>query len=76
MSFVYFNCKNFSSSFFFCITDIHKNSPSNVYEDTEKANTILPMIPTLGIRQGESIYDFTWFPSMNAQGKKKDTMQV
>jgi hypothetical protein len=27
------------------------------------------MVPTLGIREGETVYDFAWFPSMNAQGK-------
>lgn len=39
-----------------------------MYEDTENADTVLSMIPALGIREGESVYDFAWFPSMNAQG--------
>ncbi|KAG2204929.1 hypothetical protein INT46_005355 [Mucor plumbeus] len=41
--------------------------PANVYHDSEYGNLVLPMVPTLGIREGESVYDFAWFPSMNAQ---------
>ncbi|CAO3643036.1 unnamed protein product [Mucor hiemalis] len=41
--------------------------PSNVYEDAEKSNEVLSMVPLLGIREGESVYDFAWFPSMNSQ---------
>lgn len=44
------------------------NRPSNVYEDTKDADTVLPIVPTMGIREGETVYDFAWFPSMNAQG--------
>ncbi|KAF1801250.1 WD40-repeat-containing domain protein [Mucor lusitanicus] len=41
--------------------------PENVYQDSEHGKSVLPMSPTLGIREGESVYDFAWFPSMNAQ---------
>ncbi|GAN04172.1 WD domain, G-beta repeat-containing protein [Mucor ambiguus] len=41
--------------------------PQNVYQDSEHGNSVLPMSPTLGIREGESVYDFAWFPLMNAQ---------
>lgn len=51
------------------IADIYINfRPANVYEDADNADQVLPMVPTLGIREGESVYDFAWFPSMNAQG--------
>lgn len=30
------------------------------------------MVPVLGIREGESVYDFAWFPSMNSQGSMND----
>ncbi|KAI8647955.1 hypothetical protein BD408DRAFT_5138 [Parasitella parasitica] len=43
--------------------------PANVYQDSEHGNSVLPMTATLGIREGESVYDFAWFPLMNAQGK-------
>ncbi|EPB88795.1 hypothetical protein HMPREF1544_04435 [Mucor circinelloides 1006PhL] len=41
--------------------------PENVYQDSEHGSSVLPMSPTLGIREGESVYDFAWFPLMNAQ---------
>lgn len=40
--------------------------PSNVYEDTEDGPQT--MIPIFGIREGESVYDFDWYPLMNSQG--------
>lgn len=43
--------------------------PDNVYHDSEHGSSVLPMEPTLGIREGESVYDFAWFPLMNAQGR-------
>jgi hypothetical protein len=43
--------------------------PVNVYSDSEQGDEILPFIPSLGVREGESIHDFSWFPLMNAQGK-------
>lgn len=39
-----------------------------MYQDSEHGSSVLPMSPTLGIREGESVYDFAWFPLMNAQG--------
>ncbi|CEP10569.1 hypothetical protein [Parasitella parasitica] len=41
--------------------------PANVYQDSEHGDSIMPMRATLGIREGESVYDFAWFPLMNAQ---------
>ncbi|KAI9472107.1 MAG: WD40-repeat-containing domain protein [Benjaminiella poitrasii] len=41
--------------------------PTNVYEDAEDADRVLPMVPTMGIREGESIYDFAWYPAMTMQ---------
>lgn len=29
------------------------------------------MIPNFGIREGESVYDFDWYPLMNSQGKAR-----
>ena len=35
------------------------------------------MAPNLGIREGEAVYDFAWFPTMNAQGKPTErTLQT
>ncbi|KAG0761078.1 hypothetical protein G6F29_010857 [Rhizopus arrhizus] len=38
--------------------------PSNVYEESSETVT---MIPNFGIREGESVYDFDWYPLMNSQ---------
>ncbi|KAI7863821.1 WD40-repeat-containing domain protein [Spinellus fusiger] len=45
--------------------------PQNVYDQTATDDsepvTVESMAPVLAIREGESIYDFAWFPMMNAQ---------
>ncbi|OBZ90666.1 Telomerase Cajal body protein 1 [Choanephora cucurbitarum] len=40
--------------------------PQNVYEEQDTGEPV-QMAPNLGIREGEAVYDFAWFPTMNAQ---------
>ncbi|KAF7724622.1 Telomerase Cajal body protein 1 [Apophysomyces ossiformis] len=43
--------------------------PSNIYGDITSDSTLEPleMQPALCIREGESVYDFEWFPAMSSQ---------
>ncbi|KAG0170408.1 Telomerase Cajal body protein 1 [Apophysomyces sp. BC1034] len=45
------------------------NLPSNAYDEipTDSSPQPLDMAPALCVREGESVYDFEWFPAMSSQ---------